>query len=458
MDNHTFEPMQNLSLKKSNELISAKYNSTLLENQVMAVALTRIESKAVNNNTILEATLYPGELKKLIGNPTHIYRTLKVVAKTMIGHTMFMEDQKGNFRAHAIVTDATYENGTFRVRFNENLRSHILGLERNYTTLELSVLTEFRKNSSFRIYELLKKEVYKSDPSKNNGRVDVEYPLSEFRFMIGLSNSDDQLIKNEMARMGNNVDWDVLYNKLDKKERKYEAWSELVRNVIVPAQEELAEKSNIRFTFEGVKSGRKVSHILFSVYPNDATERLQSKERQIIINENKARHDFNIEKNSFNRQLEIPRDLEKVSELYDEFVGHNELTAEDIDVLVEAADYNKDLIREAINLADEQPGIDSYMGWIIACIKAGGYRKIETINGSHDAAVAWKEYKEKSNTPEAQKQVWEYTKSMDDFSVFLRFETEHGTTLEMLDFYYSPREALQEYINWKMAKAKGMID
>ncbi len=452
-----YEPIQNLSLKKSNEMISAKYNSTLLENQVMAVALTRIEAKALNNNTILEATLYPGELKKLIGNPTHIYRTLKVVAKTMIGHTMFMEDQKGNFHAHAIVTDATYENGIFKVRFNENLRNHILGLERNYTTLELSVLTEFKKNSSFRIYELLKKEIYKSDPNKNGGRVDVEYPLSEFRFMIGLSNSDDQIIKNEMARMGNNVDWDILYNKLDKKERKYEAWSELARNVIVPAQEELAEKSNIRFTFEGIKSGRKISRILFSIYPNNATDRLQSKERQMIINENKARHDFNVEKNAPNRQLEIPRDLEKVSDLYDEFVGHNELTAEDIDVLVDAANYDKDLIREAIRQADEQPSINNYMGWIISCIKAGGYRKVDTINGSHDAAVAWKENKERSNTPEVQKQVWEYTKTRDDFDEFLAYEEKHGTTLEMLDYYYSPHEALEEYLNWRMAKIKGII-
>ena len=34
------EPLYNLSLVKSNDMISAKYKATLLENQVMAIALT----------------------------------------------------------------------------------------------------------------------------------------------------------------------------------------------------------------------------------------------------------------------------------------------------------------------------------------------------------------------------------------------------------------------------------
>jgi len=171
MNNQSYEPLQNLSLKKSNEMVSAKYKSTLLENQVMAIALTRIEVNSSDEKAPLSAKLYPGELKRLIGDPAHIYRTLKTVSKTMVGHTMFMEDNKGNFKAHAIVTDATYESGVFTVKFNENLRDHILGLERNYTTLELSVLTDFKKNSSFRIYELLKKEFYKSDPKKDGKKL-----------------------------------------------------------------------------------------------------------------------------------------------------------------------------------------------------------------------------------------------------------------------------------------------
>ncbi|MBQ7241185.1 MAG: replication initiation protein, partial [Firmicutes bacterium] len=263
-----YEPLENLSLKKSNSLVSAKYKSTLVENQIMAVALTRIELNAADSNAPIEARLWPGELKRLIGEPSNIYKTLKKVSKTMTGHTMFLEDGKGNFKAFAVVNNADYVGGVFTVEFNKNLREHVLGLEKNYTSFELAVLTRFKKNSSFRIYELLKSHLYKSRRDVNNGRVDVEYNVSELRFMIGLANGDDQGVKNAMADMGSVINWDELYQKLDKKDRKYETWFDFQRYVIKPAQEELEEKSNLRFEYKGIREGRKMRRIRFAIYPN----------------------------------------------------------------------------------------------------------------------------------------------------------------------------------------------
>ena len=265
----------------------------------MAIALTRIEVNASNSAAPIEARLWPGELKRLIGDPTNIYKTLKKVSKTMTGHTMFIEDGKGNFKAFAVVNNADYQDGVFTIEFNKNLREHVLGLEKNYTSLELAVLTRFKKNSSFRIYELLKSRIYKSRAGVNDGRVDVEYNISELRFMIGLANGDDPGVKNAMAAMGNNIDWDVLYSKLEKKDHKYETWFDFQRYVIKPAQEELAEKSNIRFEYEGIRKGRKMGHILFGIYPNTPRNPDVIYERQEFIEQNAK----------VNRQLEMPRDL-----------------------------------------------------------------------------------------------------------------------------------------------------
>ena len=294
-----YEPLENLSLQKSNSLVSAKYKSSLIENQIMAIALTRIEVNASDSAAPIEARLWPGELKRLIGDPTNIYKTLKKVSKTMTGHTMFIEDGKGNFKAFAVVNNADYQDGVFTIEFNKNLREPVLGLEKNYTSLELAVLTRFKKNSSFRIYELLKSHIYKSRAGVNDGRVDVEYNISELRFMIGLANGDDPGVKNAMAAMGNNIDWDVLYSKLEKKDRKYETWFDFQRYVIKPAQEELAEKSNIRFEYEGIRKGRKMGHILFGIYPNTPRNPDVIYERQEFIEQNAK----------VNRQLEMPRDL-----------------------------------------------------------------------------------------------------------------------------------------------------
>ncbi len=460
MNSHTYESLPNLSLKKSNELVSAKYKSTLLENQVMAIALTRIEVNANDAEAPLCAKLYPGELKRLIGDPAHIYRTLATVSKTMIGHTMFLEDNKGNFAAYAIVTDATYQNGVFTVKFNESLRSHILGLEKNYTTLELSVLTDFKRNASFRIYELLKKEFYKSNPQKNEGRVDVEYRLSEFRFMIGIANTDDQGVKNAMARMGNNIDWDELYEKLDKKDRKYEKWYELVRNVIIPAQNELEEKSNIRFEFEGLRNGRKIDRILFGVYPNNATNGVHSKERQLIIEENKARQVFSQEKQAANRQMEMP--LDTYPDFYSEYVGHNKLTKEDLDLLLFKAKYDVETVTRAIEMADEASQntyVSNYMGWIIRCIEAG-WTKQPVVDGSADrgevVADVVSAY-QKADKEELAKRSWARIKQKEEFPAFIATIEEYGMDLEQIEVIYGYGELTKGFTDWKLGKGISFV-
>lgn len=434
-------PITELSVRKSNELVSAKYKSTLLENQIMTIALTRIEERATINGATLEAKLYPGELKRLIGDPTHIYRTLKSVSKTMVGHTMFLEDRKGNFRAHAIVTDATYMDGVFTVKFNDELREHILGLERNYTTYELSVLTDFKRNSSFRLYELLKKEIYRSNPKVNNGRVDVEYNISELRFMIGLANADDAGVKNAMGRMGNSIDWDKLFDTLDKRDRKYESWRDLRRYVIEPAQEELEEKSNIRFEFDTYRVGRKIARIIFHVYPN-------TPKNPDVIDE---RREF-FEKNAKpDRQMEMPRDLDEFKALYEDYVGHNGLMAEDIDLLIKTAGMDGKLVREALVQADQQEEINNYMGWLIACIQAGGYKQTRVMSGSSETAAAIDSMRKVANSEEIKRRVWESIKMKTDFSDFLVYEENRGITFDELDICLEPGEAVREYIEWSKA-------
>ncbi len=455
MNTQTYEPLPNLSLRKSNEMVSAKYKSTLLENQVMAIALTRIEANASDDSAPLCAKLYPGELKRLIGDPAHIYRTLSTVSKTMIGHTMFMEDHKGNFGAYAIVTDATYQNGVFTVKFNESLRKHILGLEKNYTTLEFSVLTDFKKNSSFRIYELLKKEFYKSDPKKNNGRVEVEYRLSEFRFMIGIANADEQGVKNAIARMGSNIDWDELYEKLDKKDRKYEKWYELVRNVIVPAQEELEQKSNIKFEFEGLRSGRRIDRILFSVYPNDAAGSAHTRERQLIIEENKAKQRFAREIAEENRQQVIPMDI--CPEVYEKYVGHNRLTREDIDLLLEKSSFDGEIVARAIEMADEASKtsyISNYMGWIVRCIEEGWFSTpvVDASSQRGSQVVEVIEAYEKADKEALAKKMWDRIRKKDDFAAFVSVMEESGIALERYEAVYTYDELTQAYTDWKAGK------
>ena len=90
-DNRKNQPITSLNLVRSNEMISSKYKSSLMENQLMAIALTNIEvSHVPGKEPVLQARLYPGQLKQLISDPAHIYRDLKALAKSITGHTMFI--------------------------------------------------------------------------------------------------------------------------------------------------------------------------------------------------------------------------------------------------------------------------------------------------------------------------------------------------------------------------------
>ncbi len=448
MGTHGNEPLNSLSLRKSNDFISAKYKSTLLENQVMAIALTKIEVDAKDKDAPLQAKLYPGDLKKLVSDPAHIYRDLKKLAKSITGHTMFLEDGKGNFKAFSVVPNADYIDGVFIIKFNNELRDHVLGLTSSYTNLELAVMTDFKRNTSFRLYEVLKKDAYKipkNTSTVDEPRVQVEYNISELRFIIGLANSDDQMVKNAMANMGKDINWDDLYEKLDKKDKKYEEWRDFQRRILKPAQEELAEKSDIRFDYEGLREGRKTKRILFTIYRNIPSNPEIIDERQRIIDENTVPF----------RQLEMPYDT--YPELYDELIGHNDLCKEDITLLLKKADYNPNKVREAVKMADEASNnsfINNYMGWLIKCLEEGWGEK-GVVEGSSDKAAVvtavMDEY-DKADKEGLAKKSWDRIKSKPEFAGFIEAIEEEGMDVEQMEVIYSYQELTKAYTDFRLGK------
>lgn len=449
---HANEPLNSLSLRKSNDFISAKYKSTLLENQVMAIALTKIEVDAKDKDAPLQAKLYPGDLKKLVSDPAHIYRDLKKLAKTITGHTMFLEDGKGNFKAFSVVPNADYIDGVFIIKFNNELRDHVLGLTSSYTNLELAVMTDFKRNTSFRLYEVLKKDAYKipkNNSSEDDPSVQVEYNISELRFIIGLANSDDQMVKNAMANMGKDIDWDDLYDKLDKKDKKYEEWRDFQRRILKPAQEELAEKSDIRFDYEGLREGRKTKRILFTIYRNIPSNLEIIDERQRIIEENAVPF----------RQLEMPYDT--FPELYEELIGHNDLCKEDITLLLKKADYNPNRVRDVVKMADQASNnsfINNYMGWLIKCLEEGWTDKGVVEGSSNQAAVVtavMDEYK-KADKEGLAKKSWYRIKSKPEFVEFKEAIEEEGMDIEQMEVIYTCQELTKAYTDFRLGKGISM--
>ena len=93
-------------------------------------------------------------------------------------------------------------------------------MEDHFTKLNLRMMTSFENVNAFRLYELFKSEYYRAN---KDGDLDLEYNLSELKFIIGIANSDNEAHKNRLSEMQNNIDWDKLLDALDKKDKKYAA-------------------------------------------------------------------------------------------------------------------------------------------------------------------------------------------------------------------------------------------
>ena len=147
--------------------------------------------------------------------------------------------------------------------------------------------------------------------------------------------------------------------------------------------------------------------------------------------------------------------MEQFAPLYDEFIGHNDLTKEDIDLLLVKSDFDAKKVRDAIYLADEQRYIANYMGWLIRCIE-DGYTHIETLDGDAEKGARFvkfkEEYREGKRTGDIQRAAWERIQKNDDFQDFEAMITENGLTIEQLVSIYTLDEVIKFYSDWKFGR------
>ena len=427
-----------IAIAKSNDMITAKYQSSLLEDKLMSLAMSRIDLDPSDPRSPLLARFHANEIRELFGtNNTHLYRNLKDLSKTIHGHTMIIEDGKGNFESFAMIPNAEYKDGEFTIWFNHALASHIRGLERNFTKLELTMLTSFKSHASFRIYELLRKDLFRSNPMVNDGLVVVEYGLAELHFMLGLASVENKEVARKLEDKAEEVNWDVLYDMLDDDEKQYDAWNDFSKRILKTAQKELAVRSDIKFEFEGIRQGRWIKRVRFYIYPNTPEASILEKSTKFAYMEQKIDGEH----------LEM-----QFGDLYAQWVGHNGLVADNIDLFLKAAHLDPDIVSGAIEKADAQPSIQNYVGWILSCIERD-YKSIATIEGSKQRADEYREFRRKmaehtSGNADGAKAMWERIKQKEEFPRFIRYMEDKGTGFETFDMFMSAEVKCDMYFDW----------
>lgn len=345
--------------KKSNSLVSAKYKSTLVENKILALSLSKankmiaeyIEVEGEDEPVkVYTSVLKSSEIKNALGiSSKNMASQMKTIYDKMSDKKIGMTKENGDFGYRNLVIGGDYSNGELKLYYNPLLSSYYKEVSRNYTMLSLSTMMKFKSVHSFRLYELLKKECYTnnnkpSKPSLDTGESTVyffNYSVAELKLMIGVVNAESAAVKNILNKNG---DFEKAVEKAEEK--GFERWCDFKRRCIDPAILEINDLTEMQVTYSLKKSGQggKVHAIEFAVEINNG----------------------NLEKpatESKNPQIDEDIFFDEVSELIEE-----KIRFKDIKSISEAAGYDIEKIKKAYRIAKQQKSVDNLVGFMISAI------------------------------------------------------------------------------------------
>jgi len=218
---------------KANKLVEARQRLSLQEQRIICLLISKIRPEDVNflwyKFEILDLAKYLGLEKS-----KRIYIDVRKAVRKLMKRIITMDRKGENVDLHWIESAAYGERGYVRIRINQDLKPYLLNLKTQFTKYRIAYIIHLRSTYSIRIYELLKRFEHVGEAS---------FELNKLKYMLGV-----------------NLDEYKFYNHFKEK-------------AILVAQKELLEKTDLAFTFEEIKSGKKVSEIRFFIKKNDPEQK-----------------------------------------------------------------------------------------------------------------------------------------------------------------------------------------
>jgi plasmid replication initiation protein len=222
---------KNALIVKSNSLTEA-YILNMSKNEYKLI-LFLISKVKKNDESFRKISLSVSEYNELLdikGSKTYNY--MKMLEKTLLNKTIrFMTiDENGQIDETSVnwFSFVKYRGSKIEICFNYDLSPHLLKIDTCFTKYLLKNVSKLNSFYSIRIYELLKQY-------QKVGKREIQ--LEELKQQVGCS-----------------------YNK----------YSHFKSKVLDFSQKDIHANSDIYFTYDEVKDGRKVSYILFYIYQNDS--------------------------------------------------------------------------------------------------------------------------------------------------------------------------------------------
>lgn len=227
------------------------------------------------------------------------YTILPTVTKELMKKVFEIKEEKTTLQV-AWLSSAEYnhETGSISLEFSPRLKPYFLQLKSYFTNYKLSNILSMKSKYSPRLYEMLK--------------------------------------MNEFNKKGFTIELEEL-RSLFKAQNIYPKYNDFKKYIILKAQQELKDHSDIKFEFEEIKNGRKIDFIRFYIFSNNPknkkpriktkkelnTEKIIDKQEKDIEKSNKINEEINKIYEDF-LKLSIEEQEQVEQKAYSEFLKESE--------------------------------------------------------------------------------------------------------------------------------------
>ncbi len=220
---------------KSNELVEARYRLSLREQRFVLLMVSMIEPE---DEDFTYYEIPARDLIKHLGleKEHDAYKRVRKLVRGMQARILTI-DEDGELVDIVWVASAKYgKNSVISFEFSRRLKPYLLQLSREFTTYKLMNVVRLQSSHAIRIYELLKRY-------ERIGRRTIQ--LDDLRLTLGIEDSSTY----------------ALYGNIKSK-------------ILLPAQREIAKHTDISFTFDEIKRGRKVVELRFVIKSSKSKQSL----------------------------------------------------------------------------------------------------------------------------------------------------------------------------------------
>ena len=236
-------------ITKANALIEARYKLTLQEQRLILAYISLLSPEDEDFPTV---EIRVKDLIQLLELEDHdYYDKIKETLERLRSRVLKIRKPDG-YLITGWISSAEYfdKEGKVELTLDPKLKPYLLKLKEAFTTYALRNILKLRSSYAIRLYELLKQY-------QNIGR--RRFTIEELRRLLGI------------------------------EPHEYARYNDFKRRVILQAQRELKEKTDIYFDFREIKRGRKVVELEFTILENPKFKALKEKEESAKVEEEKQR-------------------------------------------------------------------------------------------------------------------------------------------------------------------------